>query len=195
MIRERMDSPLGPLVLTAEGGALIALDWARDWALDWAEARDVASADGETSGREEECSADREVLAAARTQLAAYFAGRSAVFDLPLAPRGTVFQRRVWQALLTIPPGAVWTYGELARALGTAPRAVGQANGRNPIPLIIPCHRVVGGAGLGGYSGLGGLATKTWLIDHERRHFAAPPVQKAKDGVQEARDEKALTPA
>lgn len=157
MLSERIETPLGALVLTEEGGAIVALDWA---------AGEVPAEDAER-GRS-------PLLTAARAALAGYFAGRSARFDLPLAPRGTSFQRRVWEALCTIPPGEVRTYGELARRLGTSPRAVGRANAANPLPLLIPCHRVVAEAGPGGYSGGDGLATKVWLLEHERRHFARP---------------------
>jgi methylated-DNA-[protein]-cysteine S-methyltransferase len=102
-----------------------------------------------------------------RDELADYFAGRRHRFTLALAPAGTPFQRRVWQALQTIPYGVTVTYGELAEQLGqpTASRAVGGANGRNPIAVVIPCHRVVAGNGLGGYTG--GLDLKRWLLSHE----------------------------
>ncbi len=107
----------------------------------------------------------------ARAQLKAYFAGKLTEFDLPLAPRGTDFQQQVWLALLRIPYGATTTYGEIARELGdmNATRAVGAANGRNPLPIIVPCHRVIGANGsLTGFGG--GLPTKRWLLDHEQRH-------------------------
>jgi methylated-DNA-[protein]-cysteine S-methyltransferase len=102
---------------------------------------------------------------AASAQLAEYFAGRRRAFDLPLAPRGTAFQQRVWQALCTIPFGSVRTYGDVARDIGQprAVRAVGQANGRNPLPIVIPCHRVIAGDGtIGGYSA--GLHVKHRLL-------------------------------
>jgi methylated-DNA-[protein]-cysteine S-methyltransferase len=111
---------------------------------------------------------DRE-FAEVRSQLAEYFAGERADFELPLAPAGTPFQQRVWQQLREIPFGQLTTYGELAVEIGqpTAVRAVGMANGRNPISIIVPCHRVVGSTGsLTGYAG--GLAAKRWLLDHER---------------------------
>jgi len=106
----------------------------------------------------------REVIA----QLEAYFAGERRGFDLPLAPEGTPFQREVWSALLAIPYGETVSYGELARRLGrpNASRAVGAANGRNPIPIIIPCHRVIGADGsLTGFGG--GLAIKRRLLELE----------------------------
>ena len=104
-------------------------------------------------------------------QLAEWFAGEREHFDLPLAPVGTAFQRRVWAALVAVPYGETATYGDIATAIGqpTATRAVGAANGRNPIPLIIPCHRVIGTDGsLVGYSGGGGIDTKRYLLDFER---------------------------
>jgi len=102
-------------------------------------------------------------------QLDAYFAGENPVFDMPLAPAGTEFQQVVWQALQTVPYGTTTHYGAIARHIGkpTASRAVGAANGRNPIPIIIPCHRIIGANGsLTGFSG--GLAIKQWLLAHER---------------------------
>lgn len=101
-------------------------------------------------------------------QLDAYFAGTLTRFDLPLAPRGTEFQLRVWRALLTIPYGETWSYGELARRIRhpDAQRAVGAANGQNPIPIIIPCHRVIGANGsLTGFGG--GLPIKRKLLELE----------------------------
>lgn len=154
MIRRlTIDSPLGPLTLTAKGGALTVLDWGR--------VDDVTPAD--------------PLLTEAAAQVAAYFTGRLQRFDLPLLPAGTAFQRRVWDLMLTIPYGLTWTYGTMAHHLGSAARAVGGACGRNPIPIIIPCHRVVGGGNSpGGYSGQGGLATKAHLLDLERRHALQP---------------------
>lgn len=147
-----IDSPLGLLTVTSaltDGGrAIVALDW----------------------GRLGEDAPDALLEEAAR-QLRDYFAGTRLDFDLPLAPRGTVFRQQVWAAMRAIPHGSVLTYGDVARMLGTAPRAVGGACGANPIPVIIPCHRIVGGGGSpGGYSGLGGLRTKDWLLRHERRY-------------------------
>lgn len=140
-------TPLGPLTLSEEEGAIVALDWGR--------------------GRDQQ---ETDLLRTARDQLQAYFDGERNRFDLPLAPFGTAFQQRVWAALQAIPPGETRSYGELAHELGSVARAVGQANGRNPIPIIIPCHRVVGGGGaLGGYSGGEGVTTKRYLLDLERR--------------------------
>jgi len=152
--RLTIDSPLGPLTITAEHGAVAALDW--------------GTADGSRPPGD-------PLLDEAAGQLDAYFTGRQQRFDLPLQPAGTAFQRRVWDLMLTIPYGQTWTYGTMARHLGSAPRAVGGACGRNPIPIIIPCHRVVGGGNSpGGYSGQGGLVTKAHLLDLERRHALQP---------------------
>lgn len=108
-------------------------------------------------------------------QLAEYFGGRRQRFDLALAPRGTAFQVRVWEALQTIPWGATWSYRHLAEVIGNerAVRAVGLANGANPLPIVIPCHRVIGSNGsLTGFGG--GLETKAWLLSHEGVHVEAP---------------------
>ncbi len=109
------------------------------------------------------------VVADARRQLDEYFRGRRRRFDLPLAPSGTAFQLSAWTALRDIPYGATRSYGEQARAMGQprAVRAVGAANGRNPIPIVVPCHRVIGGDGrLAGYAG--GLDIKRFLLDLEQ---------------------------
>ena len=121
---------------------------------------------------------DRETPTIARTRgwLTAYFAGTAATLDdLPLDMRGAPFEKRVWLALQTIPPGQTTSYGAIAHALGSvrASRAVGAANGANPVAIIVPCHRVIGSSGsLTGYGG--GLDRKTWLIDHERRWRTEP---------------------
>jgi O-6-methylguanine DNA methyltransferase len=121
---------------------------------------------------------DRETPAIARTRrwLGAYFAGTSAdIGDLPLDMHGAAFETRVWNALTRIPPGETTSYGAIAKALGSAgaSRAVGAANGANPIAIIVPCHRVIGSSGsLTGYGG--GLDRKTWLLDHERRWSNQP---------------------
>jgi methylated-DNA-[protein]-cysteine S-methyltransferase len=109
-----------------------------------------------------------------QSQLKAYFAGTLHVFDLPLAGHGTEFQQMVWKALRKIPYGSTQTYGELAKRVGNpnASRAVGMANGRNPIGIIVPCHRVIGTNGtLTGYAG--GVQRKQWLLEHERRYARA----------------------
>jgi methylated-DNA-[protein]-cysteine S-methyltransferase len=121
---------------------------------------------------------DQEVAIIARTRawLVDYFSGAGAdVGDLPLDMRGAGFERRVWSQLLTIPAGSTTSYGAIAKSLGDAgaSRAVGAANGANPVAIIVPCHRVIGASGsLTGYGG--GLERKTWLIDHERRWRTEP---------------------
>ncbi len=137
-------SPFGPLTLFAADGKIVALEWGKGAA---------------TAGT------IPEVLSDAKDQLAAYFEGHLARFDLPLDPAGTPFQKKVWAAMLAIPKGETRTYGDIAKELASAARAVGGACGANPIPIIIPCHRVVGCAGhMGGYSGDGGIATKRALL-------------------------------
>lgn len=124
----------------------------------------------ETDALEPQNQLAREVCA----QLQAYLADPQFRFDLPLRPRGTPYQKKVWQALLEIPAGQSETYGALAKKLVSAPRAIGQACGANPIPVIIPCHRVLGSQGLGGFMnhGDGGpLLIKRWLLEHEHVEF------------------------
>ena len=115
--------------------------------------------------------APKNALAArAGTQLDAYLVNPKAHFVLPLKPAGTPFQRNVWQAITTISPGTTLSYGEIARNLQSAPRAVGQACGRNPYPVVVPCHRVIGAGGLGGFANARDgylLDTKHWLLAHE----------------------------
>lgn len=119
---------------------------------------------------------DSPLAARAAEQIARYMACAAAPFDLPLAPAGTPFQQRVWQAICAIPLGEVLTYGQLAQQVGGVARAVGQACGDNPYPLVIPCHRVVGASGLGGFSHHGGDGyyprIKRWLLAHESRQQA-----------------------
>lgn len=152
-----LESPVGPLWLMEEDGRLVALD------------RTCPSPDPACCPPGGIALPGQPVasplLQEAREQLAAYFAGRLRRFDLPLAPRGTPFQLRVWRALQDIPYGRTCSYSELATAVGSprACRAVGQANGRNPLMIVIPCHRVIAaGGGLGGYSG--GLDIKRFLL-------------------------------
>ncbi len=151
MIHSYLDSPLGPLLLTGDGEALTGLYTDQHGRIP-----------AELGHR-----ADAE-FAQARGQLEEYFAGKRQDFDLPLNPKGTPFQQRVWLALRRIPYGSTATYGEIAAELGNpqSGRAVGAANGRNPISIIVPCHRVVGSDGkLVGYAG--GFSAKRWLLDHE----------------------------
>jgi methylated-DNA-[protein]-cysteine S-methyltransferase len=153
---DELDTPIGTLVLAADDAGLRYVLFEQDrWGPrergDWRR--------------------DPSAIAAAHTQLAAWFAGELRSFDLPLAPVGTTFQQRVWTALCGIPYGATASYGDIARRLGapTATRAVGAANGRNPLPIIVPCHRVIGASGaLTGFGG--GIARKQWLLAHEARH-------------------------
>jgi methylated-DNA-[protein]-cysteine S-methyltransferase len=117
---------------------------------------------------------DHAVLDAARVQLEEYFAGARTAFSLPLAAVGTAFQRDVWRALRAIPFGHTRSYGELGAQIGKplASRAVGAANGRNPLSIIVPCHRVIGASGaLTGYAG--GAERKRWLLGHEQNGSAA----------------------
>lgn len=140
--RLTLQSPLGPLTLEQEGGNIVALGWGDD-----------------------RYGTGTILLAEARRQIEDYFKGRRKAFDLPLAPRGTAFQQRVWQQLREIPYGRTLSYGALAAVLSSGPRAVGMACARNPLPLLIPCHRVIGSNGaLTGYSGGEGLATKRYLL-------------------------------
>ena len=153
-----LPSPIGPLTLVAEARQLTALY------MDAQQHRPDEDSLGVPGD------ADDAPFATAARQLADYFAGQLTEFDLPLAPAGTPFQRRVWAALQTIPYGQTWSYAQLAEKIGqaTAVRAVGLANGRNPIALVIPCHRVIGSDGsLTGYGG--GLDRKRFLLDLEAR--------------------------
>jgi methylated-DNA-[protein]-cysteine S-methyltransferase len=148
------ESPIGRLSLYATDDALVGLYLPEHRHAPRLEARDGAG---------------HPVLERAREQLTEYFAGRRRSFDLPLAPRGTEHQETVWRALREIPFGGTRSYGELAAHLGRprAARAVGAANGKNPISIVIPCHRVVGADGsLTGYAG--GTARKEWLLRHEQ---------------------------
>lgn len=152
-----MPSPVGALTLVAADTALVAIRW-------------KGEGDGRTYLADVADAPDHPVLRAAEDQLGAYFAGERTAFDLPLAPAGTPFQQAVWRALLDIPFGETRSYRDIACALGqpTATRAVGAANGRNPLPIVAPCHRVIGADGsLTGFGG--GLDTKRWLLAHERR--------------------------
>ncbi|TWG86296.1 methylated-DNA-[protein]-cysteine S-methyltransferase [Cupriavidus gilardii J11] len=116
--------------------------------------------------------ADAPAVQRLALQLAAYFDDPDAAFDVPLATVGTAFQQRVWQAIAAVPRGRTATYGELASSIGGTARAVGQACGDNPFPLVVPCHRVVGAKGLGGFAHHGDdgfhLDVKRWLLRHER---------------------------
>lgn len=158
-VRCFMDSPLGRLLLVAADEGLVGVYYPEH-----RRARNTAARDVER----------HPVLDSARRELAEYFDGARTRFETPLAPRatrgGTEFQHAVWDALLAIPFGETRSYAELARAIGrpNAVRAVGAANGQNPISIFVPCHRVIGADGsLTGYAG--GLEGKRWLLAHERR--------------------------
>jgi methylated-DNA-[protein]-cysteine S-methyltransferase len=136
-----LHTPIGDVTVFEDSGAIVALEWG--WVPEQAAS---------------------PVAERARDQLQAYFDGELTEFDLPLAPRGTAYRRAVWQALCDIPYGETCCYRDLAAKVGGSPLSVGQANGHNPIPLIIPCHRVTAVSHIGGYSGGDGLATKRWLL-------------------------------
>jgi len=152
MISAVHDSPVGKLTLISNGEALTVLEF---------EAPRYPAKPAPPG--------DDAIITKTRKQLDAYFAGKLKAFDLPLAPEGTAFQQRVWAALLKIPYGATRSYGQQAVTIGSpkAVRAVGLANGRNPIAIIIPCHRVIGANGsLTGYGG--GMERKRLLLDLEQ---------------------------
>lgn len=141
-MKQVVASPLGPLTLEATADCLTALHWRDD--------------PGESSA----------LLAEASRQLTAYFAGRLTAFDLPL-DWGQGLQSAVRHAMAAIPFGQTLTYGQIARAVEAPAQAVGQACGANPLPILIPCHRVLGANSLGGFSAKGGVETKVWLLRHE----------------------------
>jgi methylated-DNA-[protein]-cysteine S-methyltransferase len=154
VVTRTLASPIGTLTLFASADALVAVDFPNH----------------EGPVRVARTVKRHAVLDQAARELTEYFAGARQRFDVELAPEGTPFQRLVWDALYTIPFAATWSYGQLAATIRrpSASRAVGAANGRNPIPIIIPCHRVIGASGaLTGFGG--GLPTKQWLLGHESR--------------------------
>ena len=149
----RMDTPIGVLTLAADEDGL--------WRIDFPPPHQAPPGDDWREG-------SNAVLVEARRQLGEYFEGQRQRFELPLSPRGTAFQRAVWTTLADIPYGGTWSYRDLAQRIGrpTATRAVGAANGRNPLPIVLPCHRVIGADGsLTGFGG--GLPTKRWLLELE----------------------------
>jgi methylated-DNA-[protein]-cysteine S-methyltransferase len=147
-----LHTPVGDLTVSAEEEEIVAVDWG------W--------------GRDQGAT---KILREAKKQLDAYFDGRLRNFDLPLAPAGTSFQQQVWRAMCKIPYGETATYGVLAARLKSSARSVGTACGRNPLPILIPCHRVVAaGNRLGGYSGNGGVKTKTALLRLEGSGIFTP---------------------
>ncbi|TDT75311.1 methylated-DNA-[protein]-cysteine S-methyltransferase [Litoreibacter halocynthiae] len=142
--RARLESPVGPITLIERDGAIVELEW-------------DSSGDIVQTG----------VLGDAVAQLQEYFAGSRQQFDLPLKPRGSEFQQKFYAALGAIPYGETRTYGDLAAELGVSAQAIGQACGANPIAILIPCHRVLGATGLGGFSGAGGVEAKIELLKLE----------------------------
>lgn len=159
MIYDRIETPIGPIILAGDGEVLSFIGLP--------DSRDSLSIPSEWVH-------DTKAFAQAKRQFAAYFAGELIEFDLALDPHGTEFQLRVWKALCTIPYATTISYGELAQRIGNpkASRAVGLANGANPLSIIVPCHRVIGANGsLTGYGG--GLEAKKYLLDLERRHAPA----------------------
>ncbi len=145
MLRKTVQTRFGALTVGVEDDAVVSVSWGKH------------ANDGDTP-----------LLKEAARQLAAYDAGALEVFDLPLRVQGTDFQRAVCEEILAIPFGETRTYGEIARHLSAPAQAVGQACGANPIPIIIPCHRVLGAKGLTGFSGAGGVETKVALLRHEK---------------------------
>jgi methylated-DNA-[protein]-cysteine S-methyltransferase len=159
----QFSSPLGKLLLTSDGHALTGLFMTR-------------LADGSAPEPRGRWQQDDALFGKACEQLSAYFEGEGVSFDLALSMVGTPFQRRVWQELCNIPYGCAISYAELARRIGQpgASRAVGRANGQNPISIIVPCHRVIGADGtLTGYGG--GLDRRRWLLEHEAEILARHP--------------------
>ena len=151
---QRIDSPVGSLLLASGDDGLRLIEFEAPW----------HPAVVDRHWRE----GDDAVLQRTRTQLQEYFAGTRREFDLPLAPHGTAFQMQCWRTLALIPWGQTWSYGQMARHMGqaSAMRAVGAANGRNPLPIVLPCHRVIGADGsLTGFGG--GLPTKRFLLELE----------------------------
>ncbi|TXI49525.1 MAG: methylated-DNA--[protein]-cysteine S-methyltransferase [Lysobacter sp.] len=161
MYFERFDTPIGILTIAADAKGLRHIEFPSN--------RHPVDRAYWQSGAQGKCA---EILIATRMQLNEYFAGARKTFDLPLAPEGTLFQCEVWRTLATIPFGETWSYRDLARAIGKpdAMRAVGAANGRNPLPIVLPCHRVIGADGrLVGFGG--GLPIKTALLRLEGAQF------------------------
>lgn len=158
-----VETPIGPLLLVASARGVRRIEFPRN---------------GRVVMPETGLRRDAARLADAVAQLQAYFAGTRLDFDFARDPQGTAFQRNVWDALCAIPVGETVSYGELARRIGrpNASRAVGAANGANPLPIVVPCHRVIGSDGtLTGFGG--GLPAKRWLLEHERRFAPRPPLQ------------------
>jgi len=157
-----LDTPVGPLFVGGSEDGVHVIKFLDQRESEAVLVGEVEAAAGEPATRGGAASDE------AIRQLEEYFAGTRSEFDLPLSPRGTPFQLKVWMALRSIPPGETTSYGAMAEMIGkpTASRAVGAANGKNPISIIVPCHRVIGANGtLTGYGG--GLERKAWLLNHE----------------------------
>jgi methylated-DNA-[protein]-cysteine S-methyltransferase len=170
LVERSVQTPIGPLRLVAGPAGLRAVLWPGE---DGSRVRRAVGAGGGSaavsSAGTDACRAQAHLDRAAR-ELAEYFEGHRRTFDVALDPDGTPFQRQAWEVLRTIPFGSTMSYGEQAAALGdpNRARAVGAANGRNPLSVIVPCHRVVASSGaLRGFAG--GLDTKRWLLAHEQR--------------------------
>ncbi|TCK99452.1 methylated-DNA-[protein]-cysteine S-methyltransferase [Shimia isoporae] len=144
MFETTVDTPTGPMILREKDGAVVWAEWG------------VGGTD------------KTPLLKRAARQLQAYFEDAENGFDLPLRVEASEFQQAVCAAMSAIPLGETRTYGDLSKELGVPAQAIGQGCGGNPIPVIIPCHRVLGANGLGGFSGAGGVETKVWLLKHER---------------------------
>ena len=167
----RMSSPIGRIEIVGNGEAIVSLSIERDGTLPYDELPERPD----------------PILDRAVTQLEEYFAGHRHDFDLPVSLAGTAFQLAVWEQLVALEWGEVVSYGELGMATGraTAGRAVGGAVGANPIPIIVPCHRVLGSDGrITGYSGGDGIPTKAWLLDHEGIAHSVPASARRPDDLQ-----------
>ncbi|MEM5382151.1 methylated-DNA--[protein]-cysteine S-methyltransferase [Paraburkholderia phymatum] len=155
-----IDAPFGKIGLRVQGGP------------DGETVREIVYLPDSVANVEPQSSLAKQAV----EQIEHYLQRASATFDLPLASVGTPFQRRVWQAICEIPPGTVLTYGQLAKSIGSVPRAVGQACGSNFFPIVIPCHRVVASGGIGGFAHTGGDGyyrnVKRWLLKHEGVPYA-----------------------
>lgn len=175
----RIESPIGRIEVVSSGSAVVSLAIERGGRLPWDSVPEHSDA----------------VLDVAVTQLQEYFQGDRHTFDIPVELPGTAFQEAVWQHLVEVPWGEVVTYGQLGRATGrpTAGRAVGGAIGANPVPIIVPCHRVMGSTGrITGYSAGEGIPTKSWLLAHEGIAHSVPTgISPRRTAVDEARDSTA----
>jgi methylated-DNA-[protein]-cysteine S-methyltransferase len=151
MHQHTFPSPVGWLSLAEEAGAITRITWRRGAAAE-----------------------PTPLLSEARRQIEAYLDGRLTLFDLPVRAEGSAFEQDVWRLMRAIPYGQTRRYGDLAAELGQIARAVGQACGSNPVPIVIPCHRILAADGLGGFSGGAGRPTKRWLLDLETRVSGGP---------------------